>query len=283
MQISIHAPPRGATVSPDSEGKLYIFQFTPLREGRRKVNDTYEEAPIFQFTPLREGRPMPLSSSPALLISIHAPPRGATKGIYGGEVSLLFQFTPLREGRLVRSPYDGSEEQFQFTPLREGRRSAGLGRSRSNISIHAPPRGATDEDKAKLWDNKFQFTPLREGRRFSAAYVEAHDDFNSRPSARGDTYSPKQPHLPTHFNSRPSARGDIKLQVRLYSSPFQFTPLREGRQIARGNVLAYQISIHAPPRGATAKDMQFLQIFCSTLTNQHGLTIMPRNLSRLFW
>ena len=177
---------------------------------------------------------MPLSSSPALLISIHAPPRGATKGIYGGEVSLLFQFTPLREGRLVRSPYDGSEEQFQFTPLREGRRSAGLGRSRSNISIHAPPRGATDEDKAKLWDNKFQFTPLREGRRFSAAYVEAHDDFNSRPSARGDTYSPKQPHLPTHFNSRPSARGDIKLQVRLYSSPFQFTPLREGRQKLRG-------------------------------------------------
>lgn len=43
------------------------------------------------------------------------------------------------------------------------------------------------------------------------------------------------------------------------------------------------ISIHAPPRGATAKDMQFLQIFCSTLTNQHGLTIVPRNLSRLFW
>ena len=219
---------------------------------------------------------MPLSSSPALLISIHAPPRGATKGIYGGEVSLLFQFTPLREGRLVRSPYDGSEEQFQFTPLREGRRSAGLGRSRSNISIHAPPRGATDEDKAKLWDNKFQFTPLREGRRFSAAYVEAHDDFNSRPSARGDTYSPKQPHLPTHFNSRPSARGDIKLQVRLYSSPFQFTPLREGRLAERetsidapsgfqftplreGRLLlllhwkkSARISIHAPPRGATA-------------------------------
>ena len=204
---------------------------------------------------------MPLSSSPALLISIHAPPRGATKGIYGGEVSLLFQFTPLREGRLVRSPYDGSEEQFQFTPLREGRRSAGLGRSRSNISIHAPPRGATDEDKAKLWDNKFQFTPLREGRRFSAAYVEAHDDFNSRPSARGDTYSPKQPHLPTHFNSRPSARGDIKLQVRLYSSPFQFTPLREGR---RGwfteETFTYEISIHAPPRGATKAKFEGMRI-----------------------
>ena len=49
------------------------------------------------------------------------------------------------------------------------------------------------------------------------------------------------------------------------------------------SLLAGIISIHAPPRGATAKDMQFLQIFCSTLTNQHGLTIVPRNLSRLFW
>ena len=65
---------------------------------------------------------------------------------------------------------------------------------------------------------------------------------------------------------------------------FQFTPLREGRQHPRGvYVLGIGISIHAPPRGATAKDMQFLQIFCSTLTNQHGLTIVPRNLSRLFW
>lgn len=63
----------------------------------------------------------------------------------------------------------------------------------------------------------------------------------------------------------------------------QFTPLREGDALVRTNiVVVHVISIHAPPRGATAKDMQFLQIFCSTLTNQHGLTIMPRNLSRLF-
>ena len=64
---------------------------------------------------------------------------------------------------------------------------------------------------------------------------------------------------------------------------FQFTPLREGRRDVNNIVMCAEISIHAPPRGATAKDMQFLQIFCSTLTNQHGLTIMPRNLSRLFW
>ena len=87
-----------------------------------------------------------------------------------------------------------------------------------------------------------------------------------------------------YFNSRPSARGDSKMRycyLRLYIS------IHAPPRGATNGVIAFEgvnsISIHAPPRGATAKDMQFLQIFCSTLTNQHGLTIVPRNLSRLFW
>ena len=79
-KISIHAPPRGATRMPTSgknglknfnsrpsargdkrgrkEGKHMLFQFTPLREGRRLHDD---ELFFFRF------------------ISIHAPPRGATR------------------------------------------------------------------------------------------------------------------------------------------------------------------------------------------------------------
>ena len=34
------------------------FQFTPLREGRRRALYTVRYKPIFQFTPLREGRPI---------------------------------------------------------------------------------------------------------------------------------------------------------------------------------------------------------------------------------
>ena len=130
-----------------------------------------------------------------------------------------------------------------------------------------------------------QFTPLREGRQMCRA---------------------GQNKAQSYFNSRPSARGDVGVMLPFSScSLFQFTPLREGRRTpitrnfapsyfnsrpsARGDdftetaAMMDKISIHAPPRGATAKDMQFLQIFCSTLTNQHGLTIVPRNLSRLFW
>ena len=165
---------------------------------------------------------MPASSYTAPSISIHAPPRGATK-------------------RQARRPRNGF--YFNSRPSARGDRAAQTEEVQPLlISIHAPPRGAT-----------FICNPVRSLRIY----------FNSRPSARGDLSACRLP------------------QKRL---PFQFTPLREGRlhhALDQGKDVF--ISIHAPPRGATAKDMQFLQIFCSTLTNQHGLTIVPGNLSRLFW
>ena len=55
-EISIHAPPRGATFSINQRALLLQFQFTPLREGRLAAATGY----------IGHG------------ISIHAPPRGAT-------------------------------------------------------------------------------------------------------------------------------------------------------------------------------------------------------------
>ena len=91
--------------------------------------------------------------------------------------------------------------------------------------------------------------------------------------------------IQAHFNSRPSARGDLtsdfaNIERKIISI---HAPPRGATFELSVCLFIKPISIHAPPRGATAKDMQFLQIFCSTLTNQHGLTIVPRNLSRLFW
>ena len=167
MLISIHAPPRGATMcfgmalhsrfvfqfTPLREGRPLmsrvfepdgVFQFTPLREGRRWQSADWTESNSFQFTPLREGRLKALNvpdeaiisihapprgatgdcfrCRPLLLISIHAPPRGATASSDNCGVLMLFQFTPLREGRHRRRSHDGSPVLFQFTPLREGRR-----------------------------------------------------------------------------------------------------------------------------------------------------------------
>ena len=78
----------------------------------------------FQFTPLREGR---------------RPDPG------GRAATTPFQFTPLREGRHARLFWSRRGGTFQFTPLREGRRGGNAAAARNcPISIHAPPRGATD-------------------------------------------------------------------------------------------------------------------------------------------
>ncbi len=147
----------------------FVFQFTPLREGRRVRLFDSLPAPVFQFTPLREGRrwlrvfcasgtrisihapPRGATAADGTIataseISIHAPPRGATDQALQNQITAhTFQFTPLREGRLYFSDSTDIEQLFQFTPLREGRRMPGTGEPTARkISIHAPPRGATD-------------------------------------------------------------------------------------------------------------------------------------------
>ena len=101
LRISIHAPPRGATMPGFASGSPCLFQFTPLREGRRRFNgghlhlQHFNSRPSargdsrsastgltcskFQFTPLREGRRRcGANKGGEPHISIHAPPRGAT-------------------------------------------------------------------------------------------------------------------------------------------------------------------------------------------------------------
>ena len=56
MTISIHAPPRGATYMVKKGEHAALFQFTPLREGRRMGERQEWLNVLFQFTPLREGR-----------------------------------------------------------------------------------------------------------------------------------------------------------------------------------------------------------------------------------
>ena len=81
-------------------------------------------------------------------------------------------------------------------------------------------------------------------------------DFNSRPSARGDVSDCSIADISTISIHAPP-RGATSHPVIFPSAAlFQFTPLREGRQIPYYNAqqTAMPISIHAPPRGATTSD-----------------------------
>ena len=85
------------------------------------------------------------------------------------------------------------------------------------------------------------------------------------------------------FQFTPLRKGRLIVDLRVIADNlFQFTPLRKGRRLARDrNVRKRRISIHAPTQGATAKDMRFQQIFCSTLTNHRALIATPYNLQGL--
>ena len=163
--ISIHAPPRGATNKNKKNAEGLPFQFTPLREGRLKANARKFSDNLFQFTPLREGRRCLLLQQRNDFISIHAPPRGATWILPSTPTPRYFNSRPSARG-------DAPPEQVEASPA---------------ISIHAPPRGATilitQAIRAIL---QFQFTPLREGRRAHRGGYASAVYFNSRPSARGD-------------------------------------------------------------------------------------------------
>ena len=167
---------------------------------------------LFQFTPLREGRQTRSGKFRAPpLISIHAPPRGATLKSAGTAQYLdLFQFTPLREGRHgtvrlfamwthfnSRPSARGDPEvftvkpqdiKFQFTPLREGRRVEREGRKSQRYFNSRPSARGDASTSADTSDSAgFQFTPLREGRRAEILNGDKTEiNFNSRPSARGD-------------------------------------------------------------------------------------------------
>ena len=80
------------------------------------------------------------------------------------------------------------------------------------ISIHAPPRGAT----------------LRV---FLCAI--RHPYFNSRPSARGDHVRRVKPGGHPYFNSRPSARGDLRHAERSAARNFNSRPSARGDTILR--------------------------------------------------
>ena len=124
----------------------------------------------------------------------------------------------------------------------------------TSISIHAPPRGATESVGMVREKMVFQFTPLREGRPDQQGDARETCYFNSRPSARGDLCMACAGDTGISFQFTPLREGrrePSSLKSAL-STQFQFTPLREGRpgNLAR-SITADIISIHAPPRGAT--------------------------------
>ena len=166
IQISIHAPTRGATFSARWHTWLIIFQSTLPREERLRVNW------YLHF----------------VVISIHAPTRGATANALAPLQPYIFQSTLPREERRYWLKIYITNHIFQSTLPREERLFRGFFyRVIHMISIHAPTRGATREILWNIIIAKFQSTLPREERlRRVLMYQTCWKNFNPRSHERSD-------------------------------------------------------------------------------------------------
>ena len=143
-----------------------IFQSTS-REGSDLIHTLSKIRLLrFQSTLPRRERPPPwLDTPPAIPISIHAPAKGATSKFLLIAFSLcVFQSTLPRRERRECYVQKETGRVFQSTlPRRERQGPEDELKGQSEISIHAPAKGATSIDNAKF-HVVFYFNPRsREG------------------------------------------------------------------------------------------------------------------------
>ena len=294
--ISIHAPARGATQClvlcfvlpvfqstrpqgarphlPLAISSRCIFQSTRPQGARRY--DPYTELGIRNFNPrARKGRDYfgkPISEW--IVISIHAPARGATPPEDLNTLEALFQSTRPQGARHFLMIF--SRRKCYFNPrARKGRdRIADQKEKFAKISIHAPARGATCFIRFSAFARIFQSTRPQGARRVSSIF-RSHKGLFQSTRPQGARRMPGNPcphrqisiHAPARGATGPMAENRGRLQdfnprarkgrdtkrPKQNTTTFYFNPrARKGRDMKhldRSGAIA--ISIHAPARGAT--------------------------------
>ena len=156
---------RGDTSSRWAASAASVFQFTPLREGRLHCRTVHHERRYFNSRPSARGDSCTSFKQFARMISIHAPPRGATRGYYAADYRAKFQFTPLREGR-----HDG---RCGIPP-------------RNHFNSRPSARGDLRKQRKPGTASNFNSRPSARGDARHPHSAVHSPYFNSRPSARGD-------------------------------------------------------------------------------------------------
>ena len=216
--------------------KFVLFLLAPLREGRPFLLCLRPVPWPFLLAPLREGRHgSAVPSGGGLVISTHAPTRGATELFAAAQWSIFYFYSrPYARGDLEVHHHERNLQRFLLTPLREGRPMRPVPRSSQGvISTHAPTRGATGIRGSTSGRPRFLLTPLREGQLTLRTAWRARSAISTHAPTRGATLARRwSVPVVSNFYSRPYARGNRNYLRRLSSQSF--------------------ISTHAPTRGATA-------------------------------
>ena len=207
-------------------------------------------------------------------ISIHAPARGATcpAGVFGRWRPLFQSTLPRGERQKLQYISTRTIAIFQSTlPRGERLETQKTSGSQSELSIHAPARGATyspHEIKERLQIN---FNPRsREGSDEDVTTKVDSLEISIHAPARGATSTYQHTHYSTRISIHAPARGATD-----FSDFFKFFLRISIHAPARGATvdpffgsLDHVISIHAPARGATFGTLRSIpaaSLFQSTL------------------
>ena len=164
------------------------------------------------------------------IISIPAPPRGASSSRHRRCGAWRFQYQPLHEGlQLSDLLRCRGLTNFNTSPSTRGFCSDDEGGKCDEISIPAPPRGASLSKERRYESCDFNTSPSTRGFRGCAGRY-----------ARGDISIPAPPRGASNI---PDGSVDLVL--------FQYQPLHEGLLGVARCFHGWMISIPAPPRGAS--------------------------------
>ena len=144
-RISIPAPPRGASCHGRSaDSRQLDFNTSPSTRGFGMLSRPRRGQVRFQYQPLHEGLQTDILRLLLRMISIPAPPRGASASPLQRPLRAEFQYQPLHEGLPRCLTMRKKLMKFQYQPLHEG--------------LPRPPITMS-------WNLSFQYQPLHEGLR----------------------------------------------------------------------------------------------------------------------
>ncbi len=168
VEVSIHAPARGATRPLGEEHPSGLFQSTPPRGGRRSWPAGLQAAYYVSIhAPARGATHCGGGSKAVRCVSIHAPARGAT-GAGGAHVR-------------------GHRRVSIHAPARGATRQAQGPEHRAGVSIHAPARGATRPERVFAAGRGVSIhAPARGATKLFKPIHKIGTCFNPRPRAGGD-------------------------------------------------------------------------------------------------
>ena len=254
LEVSIHAPTRGATFFEAGQALVKLFQSTRPRGARHKTCNPYNLGNSFNPR-AHEGRDSTPTARSSSLSFQSTRPRGARRGRRplcrqgacfnprahegrdeGGRVFLIsgawFQSTRPRGARRLRDEIDALEARFQSTRPRGARHTPPQNTSAfHSVSIHAPTRGATRRLLAQLM---------------------AHRSFNPRAHEGRDVMNFGTVPIRMFQSTRPrGARQTLLEAVVGHDTVSIHAPTRGATGLGWCLFVAHDVSIHAPTRGAT--------------------------------